>query len=306
MPYCSSCGSLINPSFKFCGKCGTPLSNLVNPNSSAGNFRVQDTTTLSRQLMELANNVDSLESVINQTEAVKSQYQIPEPRKPVIASRWWAMKGFVFGGIGAFVAAIYVFICVASYSSYISSGIYDDTESIGILVGAIILAVLLIGVGVALIVIGYITSQKRMENYNANSLKKYNAEVQKRNALLTNLQQQYNDLENSRAIVVSRIQACLSNNGNDIVIPERYFYSEAIRFFADRIATGRANSLSEAMDAYDAYIHRLKLEQAAEEAAEYQRQSANNLAAIQREQSAMRRQGAVNTALHVANTIRHW
>lgn len=298
MPFCSSCGSVINQGNRFCSKCGASVGEQAAPHNSAINQ--QEIASLSRQLFELANNIDSLQNIINQIERVKSQFQIPEPKKPRTASRWWAMKGFVFGAIGALGAGFYVLLFLLS----LSSSNMDDSN--GILIVGILILILLVGVGVTLIIIGFKTSTPRMENYNRNSVNKYNAEVQRRNGMLSNLQKQYNELESSKAAVVNRIQNCLMNNGNRIAIPENYFYSEAIRFFADRLATGRSNSLGEAMDAYDAHLHRMKLEQAANEAAEYQRQSASNLAAISREQTAMRRQGAVNTALHVANTIRHW
>lgn len=303
MPFCSSCGSVINQGNRFCSKCGASVGGQATSQRSTSNQ--QELASLSRQLFELANNIDSLQNIITQTERVKSQFQIPEPRKPRTASRWWAMKGFVFSAIGALGAGFYVFVYVMIFMTSLSS--YDsDERNIGMLVVGILVLVLIISIGVALIIIGYKTSTPRMERYNRNSVNKYNTEVQRRNSMLSNLQKQYNELESSKAAVVNRIQICLMNNGNRIVIPEDYFYSEAIRFFADRLATGRSSSLGEAMDAYDAHLHRMKLEQAANEAAEYQRQSASNLAAISREQTAMRRQGAVNTALHVANTIRHW
>lgn len=298
MPFCSKCGSVINQGNRFCSKCGAPVEGQITSRSTTV-VNQQEIFSLSRQLTELANNIDSLQSVIAQTEKVQAQFQIPEPRKPRVASRWWAMKGFAIGGIVTIAVGFYILLqlLILASSSEIGVG--------GIIVGIVILF-LFIGIGVALIIIGYKTSTPRMENYNRNSMNKYNAEVQRRNSMLMNLQQQYNQLESSKAAIVNRIQTCMLNNGNRIMIPENYFYSEAIRFFADRLATGRANSLAEAMDAYDAHLHRMKLEQAANEAAEYQRQSASNLAAISREQTAMRRQGAVNTALHVANTIRHW
>lgn len=290
MAYCSHCGSLIDQGNAFCSKCGASINNQTNSHNTA--ISLQNTTSLTRQLTELADNVDSLESVIEQSEGLKSKLQIPEPQKPRTASRWWGMKGFVISGIVTIVAGL-----------YIAMGLINSNEYFGV---GIAVAVIIGCVGAALIIIGVKTSTKRMENYNSNCMNKYNAEVQRRNEMLSNLQQQYNDLENTKADIVGRIQDCLMSNGSSIVIPENYFYSDAIRFFADRIATGRANTIAEAMDAYDEHLHRMRLEQAANEAAEYQRQSASNLAAIQREQAAMRRQGAVNTALHVANTIRHW
>ncbi|MDO4423150.1 MAG: zinc ribbon domain-containing protein [Eubacteriales bacterium] len=295
MAFCSNCGSEIYAGNKFCSKCGVSVSGSPVPQTSG--LSQQEKNALGMRLSELANNVDSLQGIMGQIEKVKAQFQIPEPRKPRTATRWWAMKGFVFGGIGAFVAAFYILLFLLSLRSE-----YDD---MGTLIGGIVVIALICGVGITLIVIGVKTSESRMNRYNTNSINKYNAEVQRRNGIIQNLNNQYSELEKAKSDTVSRIYDCM-DNGSPIIIPENYFYSEAIRFFADRIMTGRANSLSEAMDAYDAYIHRMKLEQAANEAAEYQRQSANNLAAIQREQSAMRRQGAVNTALHVANTIRHW
>lgn len=299
MAYCSKCGSEIVAGNRFCGRCGAPAG--YQETSHYSTLSQQERLALGQRLNALANNMDSLQNIIDQIERVKPQFQIPEPRKPKTASRWWAMKGFVFGGIGAFVAAFYALIFSLEIVSLSAS-----EENTGILIGGIFITALLCGIGIALIIIGYKTSNGRMERYNVNSVNKYNTEVRRRTERLSNLQTQYNELEKAKADVVNNIHACLMNNDNQIVIPEDYFYSEAIRFFADRIATGRANSLSEAMDAYDAYIHRMKLEQAANDAAEYQRQSASNLAAISREQTAMRRQGAVNTALHVANTIRHW
>lgn len=299
MAYCSKCGSEIIAGNKFCGRCGAPAGYQQTIHYSTLNQ--QERISLSQRLVAIANNIDSLQNIIDQIERLKPQFQIPEPRKPRTASRWWAMKGFVFGGIGAFVAAFYALIFSLEIISLSAS-----EENIGILIGGIIITALLCGVGVALIIIGYKTSSGRMERYNVNSVNKYNTEVRRRTERLNNLQTQYNELEKAKAAVVNNMHSCLANNGNPIVIPEDYFYSDAIRFFAERISTGRANSLSEAMDAYDAYIHRMKLEQAANDAAEYQRQSANNLAAISREQTAIRRQGAVNTAFNVANTIRHW
>lgn len=290
MAYCSSCGSEVFPEENFCGKCGKAVANMIPSNNSL--MSQQDQLSITHKLTELADNLDSLQSIISQTESVKSQLQIPEPRKPIVASRWWAMKGFVFGGIGALGFGLWL-ILIGINAGYASDGL-------GFITAISVIA------GIGLLAVGISTSKGRMELYNSNSQQRYNNEVQKRNEQIANLQKQYTELENSKTVIIERVQDCLFNNGNAIVIPENYFYSEAIRFFADRLATRRSNTLAEAMDAYDVYIHQLKLEQAANEAGEYQRQSAANLAAIQREQTAIRRQGAVNTALHVANTIRHW
>lgn len=242
MPYCSRCGSIIKPVHKFCSKCGTPIYSYVSSRNSKSNIPLQDNISLSCQLTKLANNVDSLVSVTNQIENLKMKTSIPEPKKPVIVSRWWAMKVYIFGGSGALVAAISVLIFFVSIS--------ESLDSVGMVVFGILYFSLL-AVGGTLNIIGVSISKKRMENYNSISIAKYNAEVQRRNAMLINYRQQYSGLENKKNIILKQIQDCLMNNGNRIVIPRNYFYSDAIRFFADRIATGRANSLSEAICAYN-------------------------------------------------------
>ena len=290
MSFCEKCGAKVNDNNDFCEKCGTRISKSLVLNTISTNS-IQDTKSLSRRINELADDIDSLESIIAQTEALKSQLNIPEPQKPTPITRWGAMKGNVILGIVAIALAL------PFVSGLFSSEMFLVSIFVVIIGGCL---------GTFLIFNGYKNSTYRMERHNNDELNKYNSEVQSRNEKLKNLQQQYDELETSKEVVASRIRNCLTNNENGILIPENYFYSDAIRFFADRIATGRSNSLAEAMDAYDEHLHRLKLEQAAFEAAEYQRQSADNLAAIQREQAAIRRQETVNTALHVANTIRHW
>lgn len=236
------------------------------------------TGSLASQLKSLALNVDALERIMDEDESIRTKIKKPVKSEPISRAR--AMKPFLIPG------CILCGVSLMFVGSEYTMGYF---------------ALLLIA-GLIVIGIGYFASNGRIERSTTTTQEKYNAEVEEQKQLEKHL----NEIEKQKDMLIDKIQHLMIYDGAEISIPDSYFYSDAIGYFADRIMSGRSNSLGEAMDAYDEHIHRLKLEQAAFESAEYQRQSANNLAAIQRENAALRRQGAINTALHVANTIRHW
>lgn len=56
MPFCSSCGSVINEGNKFCSKCGNPVNNSISQNPQAPS---QGVSSLSPELIKMANEGDT-------------------------------------------------------------------------------------------------------------------------------------------------------------------------------------------------------------------------------------------------------
>ena len=276
MAVCTKCGASVPAGNTQCPKCGSIFINYQSEvNSSLGGGIMSG--SLANQLKALASDVESLENLMEESDSISGQ--IKEPVKAPQLSRGRAMKPFLIPGC---------ILCGVSL-------MFVNEQTVGMFIMCLV-------IGIALIGIGYFASNGRIERSAEAVQAKYDADVKKQNELKERL----SGIESRKEVLIDKIQQLMFYNGSELGIPDNYFYSDAIGFFADRILSGRSNTLAEAMDAYDEHIHRLKLEQAAFEAAEYQKQSANNLAAIQRESAALRRQGAVNTALNVANTLRHW
>lgn len=267
MVACKKCGAQNRDENQYCYACGDRLE---ASSLSARQQNYIDTASLGGQLKSLAKNVESMERMMEEEDGINAR--IRKPVKAATISRGKAMAPFLVPGIS---------LCFVSLMAFFF--------------GEKVIGLLYLGVGLVLIGIGFPVSNRRVKNSASATQAKYDADVKEQD----NLQARLSEIELSKSILVVKIQQLMLFDGRELGIPESYFYSDAIKFFADRIISGRANSLPDALDAYDDHIHRMKLEQAAQEAAEYQRQSAYNLAA-------MRRQGTVNTALHVANTIRHW
>jgi len=275
---CKKCGAQNRDENQYCYAC---CDYLESGSLSARQQNYIDTASLGSQLKSLAKNVESMERMMEEEEGINAR--IRKPVKAATISRGKAMAPFLIPGI---------ILCFVSLMCFFV-GARSEVKMAGI--NAIDIGLFYIAVGVVLIGIGFPVSSRRVKNSANATQAKYDADVKEQ----ASLQARLSEIELSKNILVVKIQQLMLFDGRELGIPESYFYSDAIKFFADRIISGRANSLPDALDAYDDHIHRMKLEQAAQEAAEYQRQSAYNLAA-------MRRQGTVNTALHVANTIRHW
>lgn len=281
--FCKECGSPVEVGAKYCDHCGSAME--LKPLVNGENNNI-DNVSLAGQLKELASSVESLENVLVEIENANAQLQTPEPRQPRIASKWWGMKL-------AMVPAIFLYIlCIGNFFAWIVDSLSESGDSGDY--GSIFIAsfVVFLIPAVVLTVGGVVLGGKRTKSFNEIEQNRYSTETQKRNELLVNAKNRLKELNALKASLVNEIQSLMIFNGKELNITDEYFYSEAIRFFAERIDTGRSKSIAEAMDAFDEYAHRLKLEQSME-------RSAKNLAAV-------RRSNAINAAVNIADTIHHW
>lgn len=269
--FCGKCGSPVKAGNMYCDHCGATIE---TASLALDKQESVDNGALANQLKELASALESLESVITETEKVSAQQNIAEPRKPRTATNWWGMKVPVIIGI---IIAFFGFAFLVSSNGSI---------------GFIVFSVIVLVIGISLIVLGIISGGKRAKKFNEAEITRYNTDTQKRNELLVNSKNRLEELNASKVALVEKIQSLMIFNGKELNIPDDYFYAEAIRFFASRIETNRSRSIAEAMDAFDEYVHRLKLEQGME-------QSAKNLAAV-------RRSNAINAAVNIVDTVHHW
>lgn len=284
--FCRQCGNPIEDGNRFCMYCGKEVYNGSIVFHNENQMKNTNNAVLVSQLSALASNIDSLEKLVAEMESVNTQLQIPVTKTTV--SRGQKMKPFIVGGI--------ILILVGSfYSIGLVNEIFSRHSSVSDIIGFLISMLLFEGSGAGLIACGIATSGRRATSANKEYEEQYNKELINRE----NLQNRLNSLNDEKMTIVDAIKTCMFFDGSVIRIPDEYFYSNAIEFFADRISAGRADTLKEAIDQYELHLHRLKLEDAAYAAAEYQRLSAINLAAI-------RRASAMNAAANVANTINHW
>lgn len=271
--FCNQCGVQVSDDSRFCLKCGSAIANVgeiatVSQNTSM--MSKEERMTMVKQLKSLSSNLGSLDQCIEKIEQATKQLNARPVRKLTV-SKFRAARPFAIPGLAALGIGFYLTLMLAMANSNVAFGI------------------IIMLVGVAFLGYAGATCNSRQESQQAALDKRYEDSLIRQ----ADAQKEIEAMCQKRDSIIAKIQESMFG------IPEQYFYEDALTFFADRLLSGRSNSLPEAMDAYDEHLHRLKLEDAAMAQAEYARQNARNLSAIKTATT-------INTVANVANVIHHW
>ncbi|MCU6720234.1 zinc-ribbon domain-containing protein [Porcipelethomonas ammoniilytica] len=283
--FCRQCGNEMNEESKFCSKCGTPISANAQskPNSARTGIQTREDLISGLQnaiyLMKQATALkeSSAATIRKQTTGRNPSNEITGGLK-VLFSAAVGFVGFLIG------KAILGSIC-----RMILNG-FGSTNNMPLLVQLfyyVISGIIPIALG---IVVGVY--------FNKNIIPKINEKIRHKNVEIIQANQkiaEYNQSIRQQADELNRRLHEIQLRYQNTVMtwyPQNYCYIEATEFFLDSVVNYRADTLKEAINLYEEYLHRERVERNQESM--LKKQDLNNLLTL----GSVIMQGQVLSAVH--------